>query len=77
VSSLSFKYFVYDSERKKYLWVTSWQESDISFGRQIEESLPLIVRIEVGILGEKGEQKIVKNIAVPSACCWPFIEDGE
>jgi len=74
-SSLNFKYFVYDSEKKDYSWVTSWQESDETFGRQIEESLPLIVRVEVGIPGERGEQKFVKNIALPSACCWPFIDE--
>ena len=77
ISSLNFRYFIYDSGKKKYKWVTSWQESDETFGRQIEESLPLIVRVEVTIPNERGEQKYVKNVAIPSACCWPYIDDPQ
>jgi len=77
ISSLNFKYFVYDPDRKRYSWVTSWQEEDLTLGRQVEENLPLIVRIEVGIPKTQGEQKFVKNVAIPSACCWPFLEDSK
>jgi len=76
VSSLNFQYFVYDPDKKDYSWVTSWQEEDLTLGRQVEENLPLIVRVEVGIPKESGEQKFVKNVAIPSACCWPYLQDS-
>jgi len=75
VSSLQFKYYVYDEKYKKYSWVTHWQERDETFGIQVEEKLPLIVKVKVGIPGEKGEQTFVKTVQLPAGCCWPF--DGE
>ena len=77
LSSLSFTYFIYDANKKKYSWVTSWQERDEPFGIVVEDHLPLIIRIEVGIPTEQGEQKFVKTIPIPSACCWPFMSDSE
>jgi len=77
ISSLQFQYFIYDSNKKKYSWVTSWQERDEPFGIVVEDNLPLIVRIEVGIPKEHGEQKIVKTVLIPSACCWPFMSDSK
>jgi hypothetical protein len=75
ISSLQFKYFIYDLNSKKYSWVTSWQEVDEPFGIPVEDNLPLIVRIEVGIPKEHGEQKFVKTVPIPAACCWPFISE--
>ena len=75
ISSLKFKYYVYDANYKKYSWVTHWQERDETFGIQVEEQLPLIVKVEVGIPSEKGEQIFVKTVQLPTGCCWPF--DGE
>jgi len=75
ISSVEFQYFVYDSERKIYSWVTSWQERDEPFGAEVEDNLPLIVKIEVGIPKGQFEQKFVKTVSVPSACCWPLIEE--
>lgn len=75
VSSLHLRYFIYDPEDKKYSWVTSWQESDELFGAETEERLPLIVRIEIGIPMGRAEQKFVKTVPIPSACCWPFADD--
>ena len=77
ISSLQFEYFVYDAERKKYSWVSSWQERDEPFGAEVEENLPLIVRVAVGIPKGQFEQKFVKTISIPSACCWPFIGEEE
>ncbi len=75
VSSLQFRYFVYDAERKKYSWVTSWQERDEPFGTEVEYNLPLIVKIEIGISEGDHQKKFVKTVSVPSACCWPFIDE--
>jgi len=75
ISSLQFQYFIYDSEREKYSWVTNWQERDDPFGAEEEDRLPLIVRIEIGIPKEKFEQKFVKTVSIPSACCWPLIDE--
>ena len=75
ISSLQFEYFVYNAERKKYSWVTSWQDRDEPFGVEVEANLPLIVKIEVGIPKGEFEQKFVKTIFIPSACCWPFIDE--
>jgi len=76
ISSLSFRYYVYEPDKKKYSWVTSWQEDDQTLGRQVEENVPLIVRIEVDVPKKLGKETYVKNVAIPSACCWPF-EDEE
>jgi len=75
ISSLEFSYYVYDSQQKMYKWVSSWQERDPSFGAEIEDNLPLIVRIEVGFQELRGERSLVKTVMVPSACCWPVMED--
>jgi len=75
ISSLQFKYYVYDEKYKKYSWVTHWQERDETFGIQVEERLPLIVKVEVGIPSEKGEQTFIKTVQLPTGCCWPF--DGD
>jgi hypothetical protein len=75
ISSLKFKYYVYDEQRKKYSWVTSWQESDETFGIQIEEHVPLVVSIEIGIPKGGGEQAFVKTVPLPAGCCWPLEDD--
>ena len=75
ISSLQFKYYVYEEKYKKYAWVTDWQLSDEYFGEVVEETLPLVVKIEIGIPGEKGEQKFVKTVQLPMGCCWPFEDD--
>jgi prepilin-type N-terminal cleavage/methylation domain-containing protein len=75
ISSLQFEYFVYDAERKKYSWVTSWQERDEPFGAEVEENMPLIVKIKVAIPKGEFEQEFVKTVRVPSACCWPMDEE--
>lgn len=72
ISSLKFKYYVYDEKYKKYSWVTHWQEREESFGLQVEERLPLIVKVEVGIPSKKGNQTFVKTVLLPTGCCWPF-----
>jgi len=74
VNSLDFQYFMYDADKKQYSWVTSWQERE-AFGREVEDHLPLIVRVEIAISKEQGEQKFVKTIPIPSACCWPLIDE--
>jgi len=76
ISSLQFKYYVYDERYKKYEWVTHWQEQDDTFGIQVEEQLPLIVKVEIGIPSEKGEQTFVKTVQLPTGCCWPFEGDA-
>jgi len=73
VSSLRFKYYVYEQHYKRYSWVTHWQERDETFGHQIEESLPLIVKIEIGIPNEKSEQIFVRTVQLPAGCCWPYV----
>lgn len=75
ISSLQFEYFGYDAERKKYSWVTSWQERDESFGADVEKNVPLIVKIRVGIPKGGFEQEFVKTVPIPSACCWPFVDE--
>lgn len=75
IRSLRFKYFIYDFESKKYSWVTNWQERDEPFGAEVEDHLPLIVRVEIGIQKEKFEQKFVKTISMPAACCWPLVDE--
>lgn len=75
ISSLRFEYYVYDVEKDKYSWVTSWQEQDRAFGEEVEENLPLIVKIEVGIPKGKSDQKFAKTVFVPSGCCWPSDEE--
>lgn len=77
ISSLQFHYFVYDAERKKYSWLTNWQETDEPFGTEAEYNLPLIVKIVVGIPKGDFEKKFVKTVSIPSACCWPFIDEKE
>ncbi|MCK5012451.1 MAG: type II secretion system protein [Candidatus Omnitrophica bacterium] len=77
ISSLQFEYFAYNAERKKYSWVTSWQERDEPFGEEVKENLPLIVKIEVGIPKGEFKQKFVKTVSIPSACCWPFADEEE
>lgn len=72
IKSLQFQYYIYDEHYKKYSWVSRWQEQDKTFGIQVEEKLPLIVKIKVGIPGEKGEQTFVKTVQLPTGCCWPF-----
>lgn len=75
INFLEFEYFTYDEQKKKYSWVTSWQERDEPFGIEAEENLPLIVKVELGILRDGAEQKFAKTIYIPSACCWPFIDE--
>lgn len=74
VSSLQFKYYVYEEKYKRYSWVTHWQEKDETLGMQAEERLPLIVKIEIGIPipNEKGEQTFVRTVRLPAGCCWPY-----
>ena len=74
ISSLQFTYYVYEEKYKKYAWVTDWQLSDEYFGEVVEETLPLVVKIEIGIPGEKGEQKFVKTVQLPTGCCWPVAD---
>ena len=66
---------MYDPEDKKYSWVSSWQEKDGLFEEEAEDNLPLIVKVEVGIPKGKIDQKFVKRIQIPSACCWPLLEE--
>ncbi len=77
INSLRFQYYIYDAKQKKYAWVTSWQERDEPFGVEAEYNLPLIVKIEVGLPeeGSEREKKYVKTVALPSACCWPLIDE--
>lgn len=75
VSFLDFEYYVFDAQQKKYSWVTNWQERDDSFGIQAEDNIPLMVRIELGLIKNGLEQKFVKLVSIPSACCWPFVEE--
>ena len=75
ISSLRFEYFIYDPKQMKYSWVSKWQEEDGPFGEEKEENLPLIVKIEVGIPKGHFDQKFVKTVPIPSACCWPFIDE--
>lgn len=75
ISSLQFTYYVYEEKYKKYAWVADWQLSDEFLGEVVEETLPLVVKIEIGIPGEKGEQKFVKTVQLPMGCCWPFDDD--
>lgn len=77
VASLSFEYYVFDAEREKYSWVTNWQARDEPFGREIEYNLPLIVKIEVGLPDGDFEKKFVKTVYIPTACCWPFMEEKD
>ena len=72
ISSLQFKYYVYEENYKRYSWVTHWQERDETFGIQVEERLPLIVKIIIGIPDNKDEQKFVKTVQLPAGCCWPY-----
>lgn len=77
ISSLRFQYFIYDPKEKKYSWGAHWQERDDPFGEEIEDNLPLVVKIEIGIPKKEGqfEQKFVKTVLIPSACCWPFVDE--
>ena len=77
IDSLQFQYFVYDAQRKKYSWVTSWQERDEPFGAEVEYNLPLIVKIEIGMPQGDFERKFVKTVNIPSACCWPFMDESK
>jgi len=77
IKSLQFQYYIYDENYKKYSWVTRWQERDDTFGIQVEEKLPLIVKIKIGIPSENGEQTFVKTVQLPTGCCWPFSVDEQ
>jgi len=77
INLLRLEYYIYDPNSKEFSWVTNWQEKDTTLGLVVEENLPLIVRIEVAVPGIKGEQKYVRTVSIPSACCWPFDKDIE
>lgn len=76
ISSLKFRYFIYDEQRKVYMWVDQWQDQEEAFGLKTEERLPLIVQVEVGIPGDKKEQTFVRTVKIPSGCCWPLEEEA-
>lgn len=77
IQSLDFEYYVYDANKKQYSWVSHWQDRDETFGIEVEEQLPLIVRIMVGVhdANEKNIRTLNRTVQVPSACCWPLAKE--
>ncbi len=55
IKSLKFRYYFYDGQRKKYLWLDEWSQ----------ETLPLAVRIEFEVGKEIGTNKVTKTVSIP------------
>ena len=56
VESVRFDYYFYNSEEKEYIWLEDWQ---------IEEALPLAVRIELEFENGRQSEKITRTIDIP------------
>jgi len=57
IDNLSFSYYLYDEQRKKYLWADEW----------LEKRLPLAVRVVLEYRNGKEINKFIKTVNIPSA----------
>lgn len=55
VKSLKFKYYIYDSEKQKYLWQDEWTK----------QGLPLALRIELELKNNDQANKFTKTVSIP------------
>lgn len=55
VESLKFRYYLYDKEKKEYLWQDEW----------LKEDLPLAVRIELDVVDGSQINKFIKTVSIP------------
>lgn len=55
VKSLKFQYYIYDSEKQKYLWQDE----------QIKQGLPLALRIELELKNNDQTNKFTKTVSIP------------
>jgi hypothetical protein len=56
VESARFNYYFYDDQEKEYVWLEDWQ---------IEEALPLAVRIELEFENGQQNEKIIRTVDIP------------
>lgn len=56
VETLKFKYYLYDEQKKEYLWQDEWSE----------EGLPLAVRVELEFDNGAEINKFIKTVDIPS-----------
>ena len=55
VKLLKFRYYLYDKEKKEYLWQDEW----------LKEDLPLAVRIELDVVDGAQINKFIKTVSIP------------
>jgi prepilin-type N-terminal cleavage/methylation domain-containing protein len=55
IKSLKFQYYVYDKEKKEYLWLEEWAK----------EGLPAAVRIELEMGYDSQDNKFIKTVSIP------------
>ncbi len=64
VDSLTFRYYCYDPENEEYIWLDAWNADEAPPGVNVDESLPLSVKVEIGLDGYQDE-KFCAIVPVP------------
>lgn len=64
VVSFKLRYYCYDSENEEYLWLDSWDADDAPPGVEVDKTLPISVRVEVGLRGYE-EEDFSAIVAIP------------
>jgi len=65
VKSLKFRYYLYDKEKKEYLWQDEWLKEDLPRPSEQERGLPLAVRIELEFGNGTEIKKFTKTVNIP------------
>lgn len=55
VKSVKFQYYIYDTEKQRYLWQDEW----------VKQGLPLAVRVEVELKNDGQTSKFIKTVNIP------------
>lgn len=64
VDSLTFRYYCYDPENEEYIWLDAWNADEAPPGVKVDESLPISVKVEIGLDGYQDE-KFCAIVPVP------------
>ncbi len=64
VDFLTFRYYCYDPENEKYIWLDAWNADEAPPGVNVDKSLPLSVMVEIGLEEYQGE-KFCAIVPVP------------
>lgn len=70
IQSFHVQYYYYEPEQEEYLWTQAWPIQEGTFGQETEPTLPLAVRMTIGIKDGNTKRQFTKTVLIPAACCF-------